>query len=198
METIEWKTEKRKITELKNWEDNPRTITEEEYKKLEESVKKLGNFQPLVANIDGTVLSGNQRLRLAVANGDIDIEVSIPNRKLSTKEASEVGIVANTHSGQWDMDKLANNFEDILKDLDIDLGITTLKGLGENFELKDGDKAPFQQITFTLSDEQATEIQEAVKRIKQTDEYKYCETFGNENTNGNALYLIISQWGQKI
>lgn len=117
---ITWHTEKRKITELKNWEDNPRTITEEEYKKLEASVKELGNFEPLVINVDGTVIAGNQRLRLAVANGDIDIEVSVPDRKLTPKEADKIGIVSNTHSGQWDMDKLVNNFEDILNELGLD------------------------------------------------------------------------------
>ena len=61
-----------------------------------------------------------------------------------------------------------------------------------------GDKAPFQQMTFTLADEQATVIKNAIADIKATEEYKYCETMGNENSNGNALYLIVSQWaGQR-
>lgn len=30
-----------------------------------------------------------------------------------------------------------------------------------------------------------------------TEEFKYCETFGNENGNGNALYLIIMQWAEQ-
>jgi hypothetical protein len=30
-----------------------------------------------------------------------------------------------------------------------------------------------------------------------TDEYKYAETMGNENSNGNALYLIIIQWAEQ-
>ena len=32
--------------------------------------------------------------------------------------------------------------------------------------------------------------------IKRTDDFKYVETFGNENSNGNALYLIVKQWGE--
>jgi hypothetical protein len=53
-------------------------------------------------------------------------------------------------------------------------------------------------MTFTLADEQAAQIQNAIADIKLTNEYKYCETFGNENSNGNALYLIVMQWvGQK-
>ena len=65
---------------------------------------------------------------------------------------------------------------------------------GEEFSLKDGDKEPFQQMTFTLADEQAEQIKNAIADIKQTEEYKYCETMGNENSNGNALYLIVMQW----
>ena len=57
---------------------------------------------------------------------------------------------------------------------------------GTEFSLPDGDKEPFQQMTFTLADEQAEQIKNAIADIKQTDEYKYCETLGNENSNGNA------------
>jgi hypothetical protein len=69
--------------------------------------------------------------------------------------------------------------------------------LGEEFSLPDGDKAPFQQMTFTLADEQAEQIKNAIEDIKKTEEYKYAETLGNENTNGNALYLIIMQWAEQ-
>ncbi len=71
-------------------------------------------------------------------------------------------------------------------------------GLGTDFTLPDGDKAPFQQMTFTLADEQATVIKNAIDDIRATDEYKYAETMGNENSNGNALYLIVAEWaGQR-
>jgi hypothetical protein len=34
--------------------------------------------------------------------------------------------------------------------------------------------------------------------VYKRQEYKYAETMGNENSNGNALYLIIMQWaGQR-
>jgi len=72
-------------------------------------------------------------------------------------------------------------------------------GVCKGFTLPDGDKAPFQQMTFTLADEQAIVIQNAISDIKKTEEYKYAETMGNENGNSNALYLIVSQWvGQRI
>jgi hypothetical protein len=52
-------------------------------------------------------------------------------------------------------------------------------------------------MTFTLADEQAEQIKNAIDEIKHTEEYKYAETMGNENSNGNALYLIIMQWAEQ-
>ena len=115
-----WHTEIRKISELKNWESNPRTISEESYKKLKESIEDLGSFEPLVVNIDGTVLAGNQRLRVHKERGDKEVEVSVPERELTEEEIKKIGLISNRHSGEWDMDKLANEFEDILEELGFD------------------------------------------------------------------------------
>jgi len=52
-------------------------------------------------------------------------------------------------------------------------------------------------MTFTLADQQAEQIKDAISSIKATEEYKYCETMGNENSNGNALFLIIAQWAEQ-
>ena len=115
-----WHTEVRKISELKNWEDNPRTISKEAYQELKESIDDLGNFEPLVVNVDGTVIAGNQRLRVHIENGDSEVEVSVPERELTEEEIKKIGIISNRHSGEWDMDKLANEFEDVLEELGFD------------------------------------------------------------------------------
>jgi len=117
---MNWHTETRKISELKNWESNPRVISEESYEELKESIGSLGNFEPLVINVDGTVLAGNQRLRVAKEKGDKEVEVSVPERELTEEEIKKIGIISNRHSGEWDMDKLANEFEDILEELGFD------------------------------------------------------------------------------
>ena len=62
----------------------------------------------------------------------------------------------------------------------------------DSFTLPDGDKEPFQQMTFTLADAQAETIKEAIKKAKPDT----VETFANENGNGNALYTIITQWAE--
>lgn len=117
---MKWHTEKRKISELKNWENNPRIISEESFDELVSSVDELGNFEPLVIDTDGTVIAGNQRLRVATKLGESEVEVSVPERKLTEQEIKKIGLISNRHSGEWDMDKLANEFEDVLEELGFD------------------------------------------------------------------------------
>lgn len=57
------KYEIRKLAELKNWEDNPRTITNEEFERLKAQIDRLGVYKPLIINQQNIVLGGNMRLR---------------------------------------------------------------------------------------------------------------------------------------
>lgn len=85
-----------------------------------------------------------------------------------------------------------------LQELDIEaelLGFDEFKALEEAEvempELPSGKKEPFQQMTFTFSDEQAEAIKEAIEKIKNTDDFKNMDTSENKNSNGNALYLLV-------
>ncbi len=53
--------------------------------------------------------------------------------------------------------------------------------------LPSGDKAPFQQMTFTLSDDQAATVKAALRRAQQSG--PFVDT-ANANSNGNALARI--------
>ena len=61
----------------------------------------------------------------------------------------------------------------------------------EEFSLPDGDKEPFQQMTFTLADAQAEYIKERITEAKKELDFDLIDCFGNENGNGNALYCLI-------
>lgn len=129
--------------------------------------------------------------------------------ELTEDEKREFIAKDNIAYGTWDWDTLADKWDaDQLQGWGLDTwgnpeGQTKGDGsetnyspddFGEEFTLNDGDKEPFQHMSFLLANEQAECLQAALKEIKQTEEYKYVETFGNENSNGNALYLIIQQW----
>ena len=156
-------------------------------------------IRPIVVDKDNIVLGGNMRLRACKEAGLKEVYI-VKADQLTEKQQREFIIKDNVGFGEWDWDDLANEWDvDELEDwgLDLPVYIEDSDEFGTDFSLADGEKEPFQQMTFTLADEQAEQIKNAITDIKQTEEYKYCETMGNENTNGNALYLIIMQWAEQ-
>ena len=184
------------INKLKPATYNPRQISTKQYKDLKQSIEKFGLVDPIIINENGyVVIGGHQRLKICKELKHKEIDCVVLD--LSKEEERELNIRLNKNTGEFDMDILANEFDiDQLIDWGfkhIDIGLNIDK-LDDAFTLDDSDKKPFQQITFTLSDKQAELIRSKIKEIKETEEYNYVETFGNENSNGNALYLLVSQW----
>jgi hypothetical protein len=191
-----------KLSEIKSNPNNPRIIKDDKFRKLVNSIQefpKMLEIRPIVVNADMIVLGGNMRLKACKEAGLKEVPVIFAH-DLTEEEQKQFIIKDNVGFGEWDWDMIANEWDAIeLQEWGFDIpGFDNVEDLGEDFTLPEGDKAPFQQMTFTLADEQAEQIQNAIADIKQTQEYKYAETMGNENSNGNALYLIIMQWaGQK-
>lgn len=181
-------------------------LRDEKFTKLKQSIQdfpKMMSLRPIVIDNMGMILGGNMRYRALQELGFKEIPETWVKRaeELTAEEKRRFIIADNIGFGEWDWDELANNWD--AGDLE-SWGLDTPgfdvspDDIGEGFSLPDGDKAPFQQMTFTLADAQATVIQNAINDIKQTDEYKFAETHGNENSNGNALYLIVATWaGQR-
>lgn len=189
-----------KITEVISNPNNPRLIKDDKFKKLVKSIQEFPdmlNVRPIVVNKDMIVLGGNMRLKAIKEAGHTDVAVQIVD--WTEDQQKEFIIKDNASFGEWDWSDLANNWDsDELTDWGIDIiGFSNVQDLGEDFILPNGDKSPFQQMTFTLADEQAEQIKNAIEEIKSTEEYKYAETMGNENSNGNALYLIVMQWAEQ-
>ena len=189
------------INTVKANPNNPRIIKDDKFAKLVKSINEFPqmlNLRPIVVNDDMVVLGGNMRLKACKEAGLKEIQI-IKASELTEQQQKEFIVKDNVGYGEWDWSDLANNWDsDQLEEWGLDIpGFSDVEDLGENFSLPDGDKAPFQQMTFTLADEQATQIKNAIDEIKGTEEYKYAETMGNENSNGNALYLIIMEWAEQ-
>jgi len=185
--------------------ENPRVLRDERFAKLKQSIQdfpKMMSLRPIVIDNMGMILGGNMRFRALQELGFKQIPDNWVKRaeELTAEEKRRFIIADNVGFGEWDWDELANNWD--TGDLEA-WGIDTPgfdvspDDMGEGFNLPDGDKAPFQQMTFTLADKQAQQIKNAIADIKATEEYKYAETMGNENSNGNALYLIVMQWAEQ-
>lgn len=191
-----------KIKDIKPNPDNPRIIKDDKFKKLVQSIKdfpEMLELRPIVVDKEMTVLGGNMRLKACIEAGIKEVPVLVAT-ELTEEQKKEFIIKDNVGFGEWDWDLLVNEWDvEALTDWGLDVGGFDLNAeqFGDEFSLPDGDKSPFQQMTFTLADEQAEQIKNAIADIKQTEEYKYVETMGNENSNGNALYLIIMQWAEQ-
>ena len=193
-----------KITDIKSNPNNPRIIKDEKFDKLKKSIKefpKMMALRPMVINQDNIVLGGNMRLKALKELGYTELPDEWVKRaeNLTDEEARRFIIADNVGFGEHDWEMLANEWDSVeLEDWGLDAwqNIDDIE-TSDEFSLPDGDKEPFQQMTFTLADEQAEQIKNAIADIKLTEEYKYCETMGNENSNGNALYLIIMQWAEQ-
>ena len=189
------------INEIKPNPNNPRIIKDNKFKQLVKSIQdfpQMLELRPIVIDENNMVLGGNMRLKACIEAGLTDVPVIHANN-LSEAQKKEFIIKDNVQFGSHDWSELANNWDvDLIQEWGLDIiGFDNVDDLGEGFSLPDGDKSPFQQMTFTLADEQATQLKNAIEEIKRTEEYKYAETMGNENSNGNALYLIIMQWAEQ-
>lgn len=109
---ITWKLEKRKVSELKEYEANPRVMTEKGIKDLTESIEKFGMAEPLVINTDNTLIGGHARLIVLKLKETETVDCYVPNKKLTDKQVKEFCVRLNRNiAGKWDFDILANMFE---------------------------------------------------------------------------------------
>ena len=184
---------------------NPRLIKDEKFDKLKKSIQddpEMLELREVIAyefNGELVVIAGNMRLKACTELGIKQIPTKILPPTTPIEKLKAYTIKDNVPFGENDWEAIQADWPEAEEwGLDIPGFALSPDGLGEDFTLPDGDKAPFQQMTFTLADEQATVIKNAIDDIKGTDEYKYAETMGNENSNGNALYLIVASWaGQR-
>lgn len=190
----------RKLSEMKKLDGNPRKITPEQMFTLKESIQKNRDYfeaRPLILS-DRTgelvVIAGNQRYEACRELG-IEECPTVLISGLTEEREKEIIIRDNVSNGEWDEELLQEWDSSLLEEWGCSIGEdVNPDDFGESFSLKDSDKSPFQQMTFTLADLQAEAIKDAIDQMKHTTEYEYMETFGNENSNGNALYMIIRQW----
>lgn len=123
---ITWRTEKRKVRDLLEYRGNPRVINSRQMGILQESLKKYSLAEIPAINTDNLILAGNQRIKALALMGksDEEIDIRVPSRKLSKKEAEEYLLLSNRSGGEWNWEALQEFSPDLLLELgfnDIDL-----------------------------------------------------------------------------
>jgi ParB family transcriptional regulator, chromosome partitioning protein len=193
----------RKISDLKKYEKNNKKHPEKQLEKIVASIKEYGFKNPVLIDKNNEIIAGHGRTLAAERIGMQEVPC-IDCSDLNAKQVKALRLMDNKSAelAEWDFDNIKAELEELkLEEFDIDLtgfemadisGVEDSEEYGTEFSLPDGDKAPFQQMTFTLADSQAEFIKEAIRKIKE--EKPIIETFGNENSNGNALYGVVLQW----
>lgn len=117
MEKLEWRTEKRKVKDLKLYEGNPRKMSKRDAEELLKSLSKFNLVEIPVVDQNNRVIAGNQRVQALKKLGreNEEIEVRVPSRPLTEEEAKEYLIRSNKVKGEWDWDILRSYGEDFLK-----------------------------------------------------------------------------------
>ena len=120
---LEWRTERRKVSDLIAWEGNPRQMTEKQVSDLTKSLERFNLVEIPAINTDNTVVAGHQRLAImsAIGRGSEEIDVRVPSRPLTKAEFKEYNLRSNQNHAEFDFEILANQYE--LSDL-LDVGFT--------------------------------------------------------------------------
>ncbi len=122
MKKLIWHTEKRTVDNLLPYSKNPRSITDKQMNDLKKSLRKFNLVELPAIDIDGKIIAGHQRVRALqiLGRGKEEIEVRIPNRKLTQKEYDQYLITSNVVGGDWDFEKLKAFNLDMLVDIGFD------------------------------------------------------------------------------
>ena len=189
-----------KTADLIPYANNSRTHSEEQIKQIASSIKEFGFTSPVLIDEQGGIIAGHGRVMAAAL---LDLK-EIPAIVLAglTEAQKKAYIIADNQlplNAGWDLDMLRLEVE-TLQELDFDLTllgfdtdiITKLLDVESEMPvLPDGERDPFQQKTFTLHDEQAALIDDAMTKARTNP---CIDTGLNENSNGNAIAWICEQY----
>ncbi len=152
---LTWHTEKRKVCDLLPWAPNPRMMTDKQAEDLRASIEGFNLVSIPAINIDNTIISGHQRMKVMalLGRGQEEIDVRVPNRTLTPEEVAELNLRENKNQGQFDFDLLANLDEELL--LNVGFAPNELDNIFElNLVNQDPDETPAapDQATAKLGD----------------------------------------------
>jgi ParB-like chromosome segregation protein Spo0J len=178
--------------------NNARQHDDKNLKAIQGSLKEFGQRKPIVITKDGVIVAGNGTVEAAKRLGWLEIQaVRVPGDWTPNQiKAFALADNRTAELASWNMEVLDEQLWELeQEELDVTvLGFESrvVAEVEDPFTLlKDEPRKDATQITFTVTLEQAEVIKEKLKRAKQSPRLIKDE---NENSNGNALYLIASEW----
>lgn len=134
---LSWHTEQRRVCDLVPHPKNPRVMDESQAGSLDRSINTLGFIEIPVIDTNNRLLAGHKRtesmIRLGRKNETIDVRV--PNRPLTEKEADQYLLISNAVHGSFDFSILRTFPQDIL--LNIGFNMDDLNSIFDAMEIED-------------------------------------------------------------
>lgn len=134
------------VKDIKTEFGNPRKINKKKLKELEKSLEDFGDFGLFLIDEKDNVIAGNMRLSI-LKNKDPETIVTC-KRLIGYTEAElrAINIKDNTHSGEWDLDLLA----DWTADLNMDLGIDPKEKDPDEKSIKEMEPIRFEKYNYVV------------------------------------------------
>lgn len=119
---IKWKSDVRKLSDLKPWPKNPRKMSDSQFEMLIREINELGFTNPIIIDTNDMIIAGHQRRKAMYELGREDelVPVRIPERPLTKEEFERIAIGDNKFIGEFAPELLNGNF-------DVDFLLSTMK-----------------------------------------------------------------------
>ena len=185
------------VADLVPYARNSRTHDDAQVAQIAASIREFGFTNPVLIDAQGGIIAGHGRV-LAARKLKLDTVPCIMLDHLTETQRRAYVIADNSLAlaAGWNEELLQLELDALkLEGFDLDLlGLDAppdVDALDDMPSLPDGEKEPFQQKTFTLHDEQAAIVDDAITLARTSP---LADTGLNENSNGNALALICAAW----
>ncbi len=175
---------KTKITNLRNWDKNPRAIKKEDFERLKKQIQELGQYKPILVTSDGEVLGGNMRLKAYQALGISRIWISVVDPKTEA-EKLKYALSDNDRAGYYVDQDLA----ELIQEYGVEINLEDYKvDLGQALSLAD----VLNQFAPDIEEDEAPAVAEGEPESKLGEVYQlgrhklYC---GNTETDLDKLIV---------
>ena len=168
-------------------------------------LEEVGWVQQVIVNKrTGNLIDGHLRCQLAAREGNdtipvVYVDLSEDEEALILSTLDPIAGMAATDKEKLDdlfrqFNSDNENVQKLLSEIAENNGIANISDekWGDAFGgLPDSDRAPFQQMTFTLHDKQAEIVKDALEKARREGDFTDSE---NENSNGNAIWFICENY----
>jgi len=189
-----------KIEDLEPYSANSRTHSESQISQIIASISQFGFTNPILIDENKGIIAGHGRVT-AASRLEMTEVPAVMLSGYSDDQKKALVILDNklALNAGWDYDILGAEINDLdLCGFDIELlgfdedELEDIMGninSGVEFpEMRDGERDPFQTLSFTLHDSQVDELKRAMKIANDMGEY---DITVNANGNGNALARVV-------